>query len=149
MGYTLAVQSGTISASFEAFLSLVQLTSKLHVFLNKKVVYKKVVLSCSKSYESSVLDFWDLRKLFCVYVFRIRFICVQNVMYVKLTALKQFNFCYLLRFIIISSVHGAFSLSTKCVCAKHTNSRIFQESLKKVWVLGYKELFYKKRRVCI
>ena len=49
MGYTLAVQSGTISASFEAFLSLVQLTSKLHVFLNKKVVYKKVVLSCSKS----------------------------------------------------------------------------------------------------
>ena len=31
---------------------------------NKKVVYKKVVLSCPKCLESSVLDFWDLRKFF-------------------------------------------------------------------------------------
>ena len=32
-------------------------------------------------------------------------------MCMMLAALSQFNFCYLLRFIIISSAHGAFSLS--------------------------------------
>ena len=28
----------------------------------KKVVYKKVVLNCSKSKERSIIDFWELRK---------------------------------------------------------------------------------------
>ena len=32
-------------------------------------------------------------------------------MFVMLATLEQFNFCYLPRSIIISSVHGAFSLS--------------------------------------
>ena len=34
-----------------------------------------------------------------------------SIMYVMLATLKQFNFCYLLKFIITSSVHGAFSFS--------------------------------------
>ena len=50
----------------------------------KKVVYKKVAISCSKSQESSVLGFWDVRKFLNNYVFKIRSICVQNVMYVML-----------------------------------------------------------------
>ena len=37
--------------------------------------------------------------------------CVQNVMYVILATVSQFSFCYVLKIIIISSVHGAFSLS--------------------------------------
>ena len=37
-------------------------------------------------------------------------ICVKNVMHMVLVSLNQCNFCCLLRFIIISSVHGAFSL---------------------------------------
>ena len=86
--------------------------------LYKKLVYKKVVLSCSKSYESSVLNFRNLRKFFSVFVFQIRFICVQNVMYVMLATLQQLLNCYrvanitymtfcTLRFIIIPSVLGA------------------------------------------
>ena len=31
-------------------------------FFDRKVVHRKVVISCSKSYESSVLNFRDLRK---------------------------------------------------------------------------------------
>ena len=36
---------------------------------------------------------------------------VYKMPYVMLATLKQFNFCYLLRVINISSVHGVFSLS--------------------------------------
>ena len=81
-----------------------------HVFY-KKLVYKKLVLSCSKSYDSSALDFPDLRNFFSVYVLKIRFICVNNAMYVILATLQQFNFCYFLKFIVISNLSGAFSLS--------------------------------------
>ena len=55
--------------------------------------------------------FLRLKKVFSVYTLKIRFICVQNVMYVMLATLLQYNFCYLLKFIIISSAHGAVSLS--------------------------------------
>jgi len=63
-------------------------------------------------------SFWNrslvnraLIEFFSVYVFRIRLICVKNAVYVVLATLQQFNFCCLLRFIIISSVHGAFLVS--------------------------------------
>ena len=49
----------------------------IHNNFKKNVAYKIVVLSCWKSYESSVLDFWDLRKFFSVYVFKIRSISLQ------------------------------------------------------------------------
>ena len=45
------------------------------------------------------------------YVFNFRSIFVQNFMYVILAKLYQSKFCYLPRFIIISSVYWAFSLS--------------------------------------
>ena len=44
--------------------------------------------------------------------FIVLFICVQNIVYVMLAALQQFEFCCLLRLVIISSLHEAFSLST-------------------------------------
>ena len=39
------------------------------------------------------------------------YLCVQNVIHVVLTTFLQLDFCYLLRFITISSLYGAFSLS--------------------------------------
>ena len=38
----------------------------------KKVVYNKVVLDCSESLESSILDFCDLRKSINSYPFKIQ-----------------------------------------------------------------------------
>ena len=52
----------------------------------KKLVDKKVVLSCSKREESSIRDFSDLRKFQSGYAFKIRPISIQNVMYVTLAA---------------------------------------------------------------
>ena len=37
-------------------------------FFDKKVVYKKAVLHCSKSWESSILYFWELRKFISSYI---------------------------------------------------------------------------------
>ena len=53
-------------------------------------------------------------------------------MYEMLAISKQFNFCYLLRFIIISNVHGAFSLSVNVLAqsigTKKFLLRKFEES---------------------
>ena len=64
------------------------------------------------------------------YVCHIRFICVQIVMHLILATLKQSNFWYLLRFLIISSVHGAFLLSIN-VLAQNIELKIFAKVLKK------------------
>ena len=78
------------------------------------------------------LNFSFLRKLFSAYVLKIRFICVQNVMHVILATFQQLNFCYLLRFIIISSVHGA---SLTCMRRTFELKKFCYESLKKVSIL--------------
>ena len=49
-------------------------------------------------------------------------------MYVTLATLLQFNFCYLLRFIISSSVHGAFSPSIT-VHAQNIGTQIFAKKV--------------------
>ena len=72
--------------------------------------------------------FLRLKKFFSVYVFKIRLICIQNVMYVMLATLKQFDFCYLLRFIIISSVHGTFHFLLMCI-QKTLDSNIFTKKV--------------------
>ena len=51
-----------------------------------------------------------------------------------LAILKQLNFCYLLRVIIISSVHGAFSLSIK-VHVQYIGTQKFLLSRRKVLIL--------------
>ena len=44
-------------------ITLILLSSQLYTFVfYKKVIYKKAVLDCSKSSESSIPDFWELRK---------------------------------------------------------------------------------------
>ena len=50
-------------------------------------------------------------------------------MCVMLAALKQFNFRYLLKFFIISSVHGAFSLSINVHAQKHWKSKIVAKNV--------------------
>ena len=71
-------------------------------------------------------------------------LCVQDVMYAMLAALYQFNFCFLLRFIIISSVHGAFLLSTNMYeeTLEFKNSNQFsywnRKGVQKAPVLGQK-----------
>ena len=53
----------------------------------KKLVCKKLLLSFSKSEESSVLDFWDLKKSFGVYLLKISIYLCTSVMYVMLDKL--------------------------------------------------------------
>ena len=52
----------------------------------KKVFYTKLAFDYSKSEESSVLGFSDLRKFTRVSAHRVRFICVQNVIFIMLHA---------------------------------------------------------------
>ena len=91
---------------------------------------------------------------FSVYVFGSRFICVQNVMYAMLATFQQFNFCYLLRFIIVSSVHRAFPHSIDVhaqniegqkfllkKCQKSFDTGIMKK-LGKFLVLDQKHFFY-------
>ena len=56
-------------------------------------------------------------------------------MYVISAALEQCNFCYLLRFIIVSSVHGAFSLSNNAQAQNTGTQKFLLESLKEVLIL--------------
>ena len=68
-------------------------------------------------------------------------------MYVMLATLKQFNFCYLLRFIIISSVHAASSM---CMRETLEFKNLRQASLKKVLILasfsaGRKDFLIRRR----
>ena len=71
---------------------------------NTRFSCQKVLLDCSKSYESSILDSRDLED------FMYRFdSSVYKILHFLLAALYILNFCSSLRFIIISSVHGAFS----------------------------------------
>ena len=51
-------------------------------------------------------------------------------MYVML-ATQQFDFCYLLKFIIISSQHQAFSLSINVHAHNNETENVFQEVLRK------------------
>ena len=53
----------------------------------KKLVCKNLLLSFSKSEESSVLDFWDLKKFFGVYLLKISIYLCTSVMYVMLDKL--------------------------------------------------------------
>ena len=50
-------------------------------------------------------------------------------MYVILATIQQLKFCYLPLFVIISSVHGAFSLPLICM-PKNTGTQTFLLSLK-------------------
>ena len=70
-----------------------------------------------------------------VYAFKIRLICVQNVMYVMLATIYQFNLRYLLRFINISSAHGAFPPSINVHVQDIGTQRFCQGSFKKVLIL--------------
>ena len=71
--------------------------------------------------------------------------CVQNTMDVMLAFLSQFNFCSLLKCIIISNVNGAFHFPLMCI-SKILELKSFT---KKVSVLGQKNLSYKIENVYV
>jgi len=74
----------------------------LHVSLIRKSFKSKVLLYFSKSLEGLALNFKTYNVYICVCIFKTRMSFV-------LAALQEFNICCLLRYLIMSTVHGFFT----------------------------------------
>ena len=64
-------------------------------------------------------------------------------MYGMLATVQQFSFCDLLRFIIISREHNAFSLSSNAIPQKNGTQTLNRERVKEVSVISQKRTSHK------
>ena len=89
--------------------------SHIHVLSFKRKWFIRKQYSTAQKVKKAQYWIFELREFVNVQVFKMRFICVQNVMFTIVAFMQQHNFGYLLRLITISGTHGDFHFPLTCM----------------------------------